>query len=402
MNTGTKQERLCTLLILLFLIPLLIFASPRPQIEAAEIPTTDAIEKELWNLINKERELHNLPHLELSSALSDMARQHSLDMANQGKPSHLSSNGKTLVNRLEDADFYYVDAGENVAFSETYMALFIHESFIKSTEHRENILDPDFSLVGIGIVHREDKGYYITQDFLRTLLFKTDTQVNQIVLDRINIERRLMALPPLDLWQEAEQFAQNLAERKAKGLALPVIPPELRETFIVFLSTPSLTQEELDFPEAVNPRYNRSTLGIWFGKNRDYPGGVYVLALMLFAENVSHTLSPEEQKHYILELINKIRTQHGLKIFTLDEQLTDAAERTVSKAAQRRKSDMPILPEYEHLETLTYGTEDLTLLPNTLDNTVLKSHLRKIGIGIVYKKNPGSQKGTFFISLIFE
>jgi hypothetical protein len=254
------------------------------------------------------------------------------------------------------------------------VAEFIHESLLKSEGHRENILDPDFTQVGIGIVNRDGKGYYITQVFLRPLLFQTDTQVRQIILERINRKRDLMALPPLDLWQEADQFAQNLAERKAAGLDLPEIPQELRETLIVFLSTPSLAQEELNFPEAVNPRYNKGTLGVWFGKNGDYPGGVYVFALMLFAENSLSTLSIEEQKKFVLNLVNKIRTQNGLKILFLDEQLSQAAERTAAKAA--RKLEILPLPEY--------------------------TKLKKIGIGLVYKKNPGFPKGTFFISLIFE
>jgi len=402
MNSAADKKRIWILLILLFFLLHSVIALSQDTKKIKTFPTTDAIEKELWNLINEERRLYDLPLLELSSALSDLARQHSLDMANRGEPSHSSSNGKTLVNRLEEADIYYVDAGENVAFSETYVAEFIHESLFNSGEHRESILDPDFTQIGIGVFHQENNGYYVTQDFLSPLKIKTDNQVTQIVLDQINTDRHLMALPPLASWEEAEQFSQKLAEKRATGQALPVIPSELRETLIIFLSTPSLTQEELNFPEAVNPRYNRGTLGIWFGKNRDYPGGVYVLSLMLFAENVSHTLSPEEQKQYIFELINKKRAQQDLKMFAFDEQLTEAAERTASKAALRRRSDMPILPEYAHLESLTYGTEDITLLPDALDSTVRKTHLTKIGIGVIFRKNPGSQKGTFYISLIFE
>ncbi len=91
MNLGTKKERFWILLILLFVIPVLIFASPQTPKKVAIFPEPDVIEKELWNLINKERGFHNLSLLELSSALSEMARQHSLDMANQGKPSHFSS-----------------------------------------------------------------------------------------------------------------------------------------------------------------------------------------------------------------------------------------------------------------------------------------------------------------------
>ncbi|MCJ7580839.1 MAG: CAP domain-containing protein [Candidatus Aminicenantes bacterium] len=403
MNTGIKKGRLWTLLFLLSVTPLTIFSSLQTPKKVVDIPKIDAIEKELWNLINKQRKLNNLPLLELSPTLSDMARQHSLDMANQEKReiSNISSSGKSLANRLEDAGLLYVDAGENVAFSETLVAESIHTSLLENEELKENILNPDFTQIGIGIIHQENQGYYITQDFLRPILIKTDKQVRQIVLDRINTERHLIDLPSLDFWEDAEQFANNLAERKASGQALPEIPPKFGETFVVFLSTPSLTQEDLDFPEAVDQRYNSGALGIWFGKNGEYPGGVYSLALMLFVENSSHTLSIEEQKINVLELVNKIRTQYGLKVFTLNEGLTKAAEKMVSKAVQGR-SDMPNFPGNKKYETLTYGTGDLTLLPGALSKIVEKTHLRKIGIGIAYKKNSGSQKGTFFISFIFE
>ncbi len=124
MNTGIKKERLWALLFLLSVIPHLIFVSPQTPKKVTAIPKTDAIEKELWNLINKERKLHNLSLLELSTTLTDMARQHSLDMANQEnlELSNLSSSGKSLTNRLEDAGIYYMGAGENVAFSETFVA----------------------------------------------------------------------------------------------------------------------------------------------------------------------------------------------------------------------------------------------------------------------------------------
>ncbi len=403
-TAGIKKERLWTLLFLFSVIPFLIFASPKTPNKVTSIPNTDAREKELWELINKERKLHNLPLLELLSVLSDMARLHSLDMANQGKSelSNLSSSGKYLTDRLKDAGFFYVDAGENVAFSETFMAESIYKNLFESSELKENILNPDFSQIGIGIVYRENKGYYITQNFLRPILIKADKQVSQIVLDRINTERHLNALPSIDFWQEAEQFAKKLAESKANGQDLLEIPQTFGETFIVFLSTPSLTQEDLNFPEAVNTRYNSGALGIWFGKKGDYPGGVYVFALMLFVENRSQPLNIEEQKKHVLELVNKIRIQYGLKMVTLDERLSKNAEKMALNALKGQKSEMPKSRGYIKSETLSFETENISLFPPSLIKIVRKTELRKIGIGLIHKKNSGSQKGSFFVSFIFE
>jgi len=397
MNSGTKKGQPRFLLFLLSVIFLLIFASPQSPQETAALPNTEAIEKQLWNLINREREFYNLPLLELSAALSEMARQHSLDMANQGKSTHLSTDGKTLIDRLEEADLFYVDAGENVASSETFVAEFIHKELFESKGHRENILGPDFTQIGIGVIHLENKGYYVTQDFLRPLEPEFSKEAVRIVLESINEERRSAQLPPLELWREAEKFAQNLAEIKAKGLVLPDIPPEFGETLVVFLSTPILIQEEFQFGDAVNPKFNREALGIWFGQNKDYPGGVYVLALLLFAENEQDSLNVTDQKKIIIDRVNKIRTRYGLKILALDEGLSAAAQRIVARAGLRSRSDI-----FNRYESLTYGTENLSLLPASLDSMVNESGLRKIGIGMVHSKRKDSLTGTFLVTLLFE
>jgi len=80
MNSGTNKERFWAIIFFLSIIPFLIFASSQSQTNKAVFPKTETIEKELLALINMERKLNNLPLLELSSTLSDMARLHSLDM----------------------------------------------------------------------------------------------------------------------------------------------------------------------------------------------------------------------------------------------------------------------------------------------------------------------------------
>ncbi len=400
MNVGTKKERFWILLIIFPVILFFVSASPQTPKKTGTVPKTEAIEKELWNLINKERGLQNIPPVELSSALSEVARQHSLDMAHHGELSHLSSSGKTLIHRLEDAGLFYVNAGENVAFSETFVAEFIHKALFESREHRENILDPAFTHIGIGVIHTEDKGYYVTQNFLRPLVQESNKQVSRIVLEHINKERHSAELPPLKLWKNAERFAQNLAEKKAKGLPLPDIPQEYGKTLVVFLSTPSLNLEELLFNDAVNPSYTAGALGIWFGKNSDNPGGTYALALLLFAENRQASLSIPDQRKIILDQVNKIRTKYSLKMLTLDDKLTEAAERMASRAALR--GEIPLFPDTTRYETLTYGTEDLSLLPASLNSIAKKSSLRKIGIGLFHKKKRGSLSGTFIVTLLFE
>jgi len=127
-----------------------------------------AMGKELLLLLNKERSDAGLNHLAFSSKLISLAQLHSRDMATQGKIAHMSSNGMTFSDRLNTADLFYQAAGENIAVSGTMVVEFIHNAFMDSEEHRENILDPNFKQIGIGIYISQGK-FYITQDFLQPM-----------------------------------------------------------------------------------------------------------------------------------------------------------------------------------------------------------------------------------------
>jgi uncharacterized protein YkwD len=366
------------------------------------ITEIQAMEKEIWMLLNKERAFDNLPPLQLSSALSDLARKHSQDMADSGRLSHRSSDGKTLSKRLEEAGIFFIEAGENVARSETFVAEIIHDNLVESPEHRENILDPDFKEIGIGIVYKKNRGYYVTQDFLLPLIPQTDQDVKRIIRHDINSRRRSRSLPPLVFLENRENFAENLSIRKSKGRELLPIPEVFGETLVIFLATPSLSHENVMFQDAVNPRYDRAALGIWFAKNNKYPGGAYFLTLLLFAANKYNGWSQEDQKKTILTEINRLRAQKGLKRLRLDERLNEAAERLVSKIAGKRGSEMGIFPEYRRYEILTFGTTDLKRLPDSLPSRMANTRLRRIGIGVLFIKNSASPEGAFWVALLFE
>jgi uncharacterized protein YkwD len=124
------------------------------QEKKAAIQKKDApsIEQDLFNLVNVEREKHDLAPVIFSPLLGSLARKHSQDMAGREDISHFSTSGEAYSERLVEGSFYFKKNGENVAFSQTFMPEFIHQSFMGSPGHRANILDPDFNEVGIGVV----------------------------------------------------------------------------------------------------------------------------------------------------------------------------------------------------------------------------------------------------------
>ena len=54
--------------------------------------------------------------------------------------------------------------GENVAYGPSIEA--VHEELMASEGHRHNVLDPRFTVIGIGIVRGPDR-WWVTQDFVQ-------------------------------------------------------------------------------------------------------------------------------------------------------------------------------------------------------------------------------------------
>jgi uncharacterized protein YkwD len=136
-----------------------------------------ALEQRMWELINQERE--NPSHLsetrgrarplKWDEKLAGLARAHSRDMVERGYVSHFSPDGSFSALRVSQAGIAYLCAGENIAkFRDVIraQAAFMNEPPF-GHNHRANILDPDFTHVGIGIVRGPDGMFYITQEFIQ-------------------------------------------------------------------------------------------------------------------------------------------------------------------------------------------------------------------------------------------
>jgi uncharacterized protein YkwD len=258
--------------------------STRPLADSLqEHKRREAIERTLFELVNFEREKGGLSPLRLSVELSALARRHSADMAAAGKLSHTSASGDTYEARLVGAGFFFSGAGENVARSETPVVEFIHRSLMESRDHRRNILDAGFDTVGIGVVaNRETSAFFATQDFIRALEPLASESAEAQLAGDILEWRRTRSLPQLIFRGEANRLARNLAEARAGEKPLPPVPSSLGETHVYFVTTPSLQEIEFQSLHLDSPFYYEGGLGVSFGRLKNYPGGAFCVALILF------------------------------------------------------------------------------------------------------------------------
>jgi uncharacterized protein YkwD len=104
-------------------------------------------EKKIASLINKARTQRDKKKLQVSAKLSELARKHSNAMANQNDPVKHSST-KQLLSYMDKANCV-AKIGENVGAAST--ALQMHQAFMDSPGHKENILETYWSKVGVGV-----------------------------------------------------------------------------------------------------------------------------------------------------------------------------------------------------------------------------------------------------------
>jgi uncharacterized protein YkwD len=133
------------------LVPLYAGVEPeeRPTVVPDEDEAAQVSPRTLLGYINATRERAGLSPLQLSASLSDLARKHSEEMARSAFFGHVSPTSGDLLSRLTDAGLSPGKYAENVARSRTLIRL--HQNLKASPSHRMQLLDPDYTHVGIGI-----------------------------------------------------------------------------------------------------------------------------------------------------------------------------------------------------------------------------------------------------------
>ena len=130
----------------------------------ASAESLTAEEQELVALINQARVDAGLPLLQADAGLSSLARAHSLDMATTGFFSHSSPTTGEMGERLSAAAVDFGAAGENIAIDASVQSA--HEALVRSAPHRQNLLSPDVTHLGVGIVSN-GRSLLVTEVFVR-------------------------------------------------------------------------------------------------------------------------------------------------------------------------------------------------------------------------------------------
>ena len=125
------------------------------NIDSLNLSVDEASETEMFKLVNEERRKRGVRELAWAPEIVPVSRAHARDMWERSYFGHVSPEGKDVGDRLAAAGIDYSFAGENLAMAPTLATA--HNGLMDSEGHRENILQPEFSKVGIGVI---DNGVY--------------------------------------------------------------------------------------------------------------------------------------------------------------------------------------------------------------------------------------------------
>lgn len=118
---------------------------------------------------NLERSKKRLKTFSISGVLEKAAQKKAEDMAQKQYFSHIGLDNKEPWKWIQEENYAYAMAGENLAVSFNHPENVI-AAWMNSSSHRDNILNSDFSEMGIGIaegIYKNKKSIYIVQFFAK-------------------------------------------------------------------------------------------------------------------------------------------------------------------------------------------------------------------------------------------
>jgi uncharacterized protein YkwD len=122
-------------------------------------------EDRLLDLINAERWAQGLDTLSTHATLTQVAEAHSQDMVGRNFFSHTNPDGLGPGERLDNAGYEWQGWGETLGTEATPVTMF--NSWMKDPPHRDILLNPGYSEVGIGYVAGGTHKHYWTAIFTR-------------------------------------------------------------------------------------------------------------------------------------------------------------------------------------------------------------------------------------------
>ncbi|NLY70715.1 MAG: serine protease [Clostridiales bacterium] len=137
-----------------------------PETPSVTSSNIGSYEQQVLELVNKERAAVGLPGLKMNADLAAVAEKKAEDMRDNNYFSHTSPTYGSPFDMMKQFGISYKAAGENIAKGQRTPEE-VMNGWMNSKGHRENILNANFTEIGVGFVTDSNGGTYWVQMFIR-------------------------------------------------------------------------------------------------------------------------------------------------------------------------------------------------------------------------------------------
>jgi hypothetical protein len=226
-------------------------------------------EQYLLSAANQERSVRGLSLLHRDPRLAHAAAEHAEVMAAHQSISHQFAGEPELTNRGASAGVSFSAICENVA--EAPSVVKIHDMWMHSEHHRENLLDPSVDSAGISVVARNGE-LYAVEDFAKTV------RAVSLSEQEANIARLIAQSGQINVARAPEQVS---AARQTCGMSSGYAG-DRKPWFVMRFTSDSLTRlpEQLQ-SRLSSGRYREAAVGACHNEQRS-PFTSYNFAVLLY------------------------------------------------------------------------------------------------------------------------
>jgi hypothetical protein len=191
-------------------------------------------ERAILDLANQAREDAGLKPLAWDAALAAAAQSHAERMASEGPISHRYGGEMDLAQRAAAAGAKFSLIEENIAVGDSPFR--IHQGWMKSQGHHDNMLSPEINRIGVGLVEAHGTLYAVA-DYSKGVDAMSQSQV-EAAISKVIVAKGVTLVPYADA-ARAYCNQQSASDKSAAGEMKPrflmrwsgaditAIPPEL-------------------------------------------------------------------------------------------------------------------------------------------------------------------------------
>ncbi|MGE6376189.1 CAP domain-containing protein [Peribacillus muralis] len=133
--------------------------------QTAKQENDQTVEQQILRLVNEERSKAGLPNVEMDTSLSKTATLKSEDMRDHDYFNHTSPTYGSPFDMMKAFGITYKYAGENISAGQP-SGESVMKSWMNSPGHKANILNKNYTHIGIGHATGGKYSYYWTQQFI--------------------------------------------------------------------------------------------------------------------------------------------------------------------------------------------------------------------------------------------